>query len=186
MIYYQIQTTNNYFCSTVTDNNKEPPDVPPRTNTTLSNIIITEQDVKDILQILKIGKAIGDDCISHQMLRATAQTICKPLTILFNYSLQHGKFPSKWKIARVMAVFKKDEKSNPTNYRPISLLSCVGKVMERVLFKYTFNYIVEHALLYAYQSGFIKGRFTVSQLLEIYNRVCQNLADHLANIIIFL
>ena len=51
--------------------------------------------------------------------------------------------------------------------------------------KYIFNYIVEHALLYAYQSGFIKGHSTVFQLLEMYHRVCQNLDDHLANIIIF-
>ena len=178
---------NRYFCSisSVNDNNREPPDVPLRTNATLSTINITEQDVKDILQILKIGKASGDDGISHQMLKATADTICKPLTKLFNFSLMKGKFPSNWKIARVMAVFKKDIKNNPSNYRPISLLSSVGKVMERVVFKYIFNYIIEHALLYAYQSGFIKGHSTVFQLLEIYHRVCQNLDDHLANIIIF-
>ena len=65
-----------------------------------------------------------------------------------------------------MPSFKKDDKSNPSNYRPISLLSCVGKVMERVVYKYIFNYIIEQTLLYAYQSGFIKDHSTVYQLLE--------------------
>ena len=73
------------------------------------------------------------------MLKATSETICA----IFNYSLENKIFPLKWTIARVMLSFKKDDKSKPSNYRPISLLSCVGKVMERVVYKYIFNYIVE-------------------------------------------
>jgi hypothetical protein len=94
-------------------------------NALLSNIYITEHDVKDILQTLKIGKACGDDGITHQMLKSTSETICIPLAIIFNFSLQKGIFPSTWKIARVMPALKKDEKSSPSNYRPISLLSCI-------------------------------------------------------------
>ena len=178
---------NNYFCSisSLNDNDREAPDIQPRTDATLSNVSITEQDVRDILQTLKIGKASGDDSISHQMLKCTSETVSKPLTILFNYSLEHEKFPSSWKIARVMAAFKKEDKSKPSNYRPISLLSCVGKVMERAVYKYIFNYIIQHALLYAYQSGFLKGHSTVFQLLEIYHRICQKLDDRMINILIF-
>jgi hypothetical protein len=56
--------------------------VVPRTHAILSNIDVNIQDVKDILQTLQIGKACGDDGISHQMLKATSQTICLPLSIL--------------------------------------------------------------------------------------------------------
>ena len=65
------------------------------------------QDVKDILQTLQIGKACGDDVISHQMLKATSETMCLPLSILFRYSLRICKFPSDWKLARVMPFFLK-------------------------------------------------------------------------------
>jgi hypothetical protein len=58
--------------------------------------------------------------------------------------------------------------------------------MERAVYKYTYNFIFEHSLLYAYQSGFIRGHSTVYQLLEMYHRVCQNLDERLSTILIFL
>jgi hypothetical protein len=69
-------------------------------------------------------------------IKCTSETICIPLAIIFNFSLKKGIFPSTWKIARVMPAFKKDDKSSPSNYRPISLLSCIGKVMERAVYKF--------------------------------------------------
>jgi hypothetical protein len=84
-----------------------------------------------------------------------------------------------------MPSFKKDGKSSPSNYRPISLLSCVGKVMEHVVYKYIHNYIIEHSLLYLYQSVFLPGHSTVYQLLEIYHNICKNIDSRLSSIIIF-
>ena len=66
------------------------------------------------------------------MLKHIASTVCKPLEIIFDCSLQTGRFPHMWKSAIIIALFKKGIKSDPTNYRPISLLSCVDKVFERV------------------------------------------------------
>jgi hypothetical protein len=143
------------------------------------------QDVKDILQTLQIGKVCGEDGISHQMLKATSETICLPLSILFTYSLRTCKFPSDWKLPSVMPSFKKDDKSSPSNYRPISLLSCVGKVMEPVVYKYIYNDIIEHSLLYSYQSGFLPGHSTVYQLPEIYDNICKNIDNRLSSIIVF-
>jgi hypothetical protein len=60
----------------INDSNREPPNVVPRTHAILSNIDVNIQDVKDILQTLQIGKACGGDGISHQMLKATSETIC--------------------------------------------------------------------------------------------------------------
>ena len=75
---------------------------------------------------------MGNDKISHNMLKHAASTVCKPLEIIFNCSLQTGRFSHMWKSAIIIALFKKGIKSDPTNYRPISLLSCVDKVFERV------------------------------------------------------
>jgi hypothetical protein len=93
-----------------------------------------------------LGKAVGSDLISHCMQKNTASTICKPLQLIFNYSLQTRKFPKIWKSAIVIALFKKGIKSDPSNYRPISLLSCVGKVFERVVFKNIFNFLLDNSL----------------------------------------
>jgi hypothetical protein len=178
---------NQYFCSitSINDSNREPPNVVPRTHAILSNIDVNIQDVKDILQTLQIGKVCGEDGISHQMLKATSETICLHLSILFRYSLRTCKFPSDWKLARVMPSFKQDDKSSSSNYRPISLLSCVGKVMEPVVYKYIYNDIIEHSLLYSYQSGFLPGHSTVYQLPEIYDNICKNIDNRLSSIIVF-
>ena len=66
-----------------------------------------------------------------------------------------------------MPAFKEDDKSSRSNYRPISLLSCIGKVMERAVYNYTYNFIFEDSPLYAYHSGFIRGHSIVYQLLEM-------------------
>jgi hypothetical protein len=178
---------NQYVCSStsINDSNREPPNVVPRTHAILSNIDMNIQDVKKILQTLQIGKACGDDGISHQMLKATSETICLPPCILFRYSLRTCKFPSEWKSARVMPSFKKDDKSSPSNCRPISLLSCARKVMESVVYTYIYNYIIEQSLLYSYQSGFLPANSTVYQLLEIYHNICKNIDNRLSSIIIF-
>ena len=78
----------------------------------------------------------------------------------------------QWKHANIIPIFKKGDKSNPTNYRPISLLSCVGKIFERVMFKHFYNYLHSNNLLYNMQSGFIPGHSTTTQLIEIYHNIC--------------
>ena len=71
----------------------------------------------------------------------TANSICKPLSMLYNLSLQTNTFPSLWKKATVIPLFKKGDRHETSNYRPASLISCVGKVMERVVFKYINKYL---------------------------------------------
>ena len=73
------------------------------------------------------------------------------------------------RLANVLPIHKKNEKHIINNYRPISLLSCVSKVMERVVFKYSFNFQHEHGLLSAFQLGFISGDSTINQLAVSYH-----------------
>ena len=85
-------------------------------------------------------------------------------SIVFNRSLEQRYFPNSWKEANVSPIFKTDEKSLPSNYRPISLLSQAGKVMERCIHKYLYNYIVSNQILTPLQSGFVPGDSTTGQL----------------------
>ena len=168
---------NEYFCSIskVVDNGIETPNFEPRTISTFTALHITHMEVSDILKNLKLGKASGCDLISHQMLRYTADTVNKPLCTLFNLSLQSKIFPSLWKKAVVIPLFKKGDKHEISNYRPVSLISCVGKVFERIVFKHMYNYLIDNNLFYNLQSGFLPTHTTVYQLIEMYEDICDAL-----------
>ena len=131
---------NRYFSSisTINDENHVVPNFLPRSEQTLNNVRINISDVMDILKLLELGKATGHDGISHHMLKYSAETISVPLFILFNRSLTMGLFPDYWKLASVMPSFKRGNKSLTSNYRPIAILSCVGKVFKRVVYKYLY------------------------------------------------
>ncbi len=183
----KANTLNNYFVSisTVDASNIALPNFILKTNATIDNINISEQEINDILSNLVINKANGPDEISHHMLKETSRTICLPLSILFNRSIQENSYPSCWKLANVMPLFKKGDNEEPSNYRPISLISCVGKVMERVVFKHLYNYLHSNKLIYKNQSGFLPGHSTVFQLMDIYNQVCKAFDDKKSTCIVF-
>ena len=82
-------------------------------------------------------------------------------------------FPSPWKDANVNPINKKEDKSLPCNYRPISFMSIVGKTMERCVHTRLNNYMVTNQLLTPLQSGFKEGDSTTNQLLHTYHTICE-------------
>ena len=142
-------------------------------------------EVIDVLKLLKLNKATGPDGISNRMLKLTHSTVSYPLTKLFNLSLKTHTYPDLWKIAHVMPLFKKGEKSFCCNYRPVSLTSNVCKSFERIVFKHMYNHIFENELLYKYQSGFLPGHSTVHHLIELVHNTCLSLENHEANCQVF-
>ena len=90
-----------------------------------------------------------------------------------------------WKVANVIPIFKKGDKSLPSNYRPVALLSCLGKLQERIVFKNLYNFLIDNNLLYKYQSGFLPHHSTVFQLIDIYHNICQALNNNLFSCIVF-
>lgn len=108
------------------------------------------------------------------MLKETSQTICKPLCVLFNRSFDEVIFPNICKNAIVMPLFKKGEADTPSNYRPMSLLHCIDKVMGMLVHKYICNHLHFNGLLYSSKYGFKPRHSTVYQLIEIYNKVCES------------
>ena len=116
--------------------------------------------------------------INHRLLKESLNIISKPLAYIFNKSLSIGKFPNQWKMANIVPIHKGNENNVIKNYRPISLLSCLGKVFERCIFKYLFNYLRDNKLVSIHQSGFIPGDSTVNQLVSIHHEVCMSLENH--------
>ena len=82
-----------------------------------------------------------------RLLREGADILALPYSIIFNRSLDQGYFLSSWKEANVTPIYKKDDKSLPSNYRPISFLSQAAKVMERCIHKYLYNYVISNQIL---------------------------------------
>ena len=90
---------------------------------------------------LDIYKASGPDLLSPRLLKEGSDIQAEPISLLFNRSIAKSYFTAAWKNANVSPISKKDDKSSPSNYRPISLLSSVGKAMERCIHKQLYNYV---------------------------------------------
>ena len=86
-----------------------------------------------LLQHLDIQKSTGPDGISARFLREVAVEIAEPLTYLYNYSLKSGSIPSDWKQSNVTAVYKSGPCGDPSNYRPISVVPIIAKLLERLI-----------------------------------------------------
>ena len=144
---------------------------------TLCHVYISSQDVTDIIKSLKLNKACGFDLITHTLLKESIGVLSLPLSTLFNKSLSVCRFPEKWKLTNVTSIYKSKDSNIMNNYRPISFLSCLGKVFERCVFKHLFNYLRDHKLISIYQSGFTPGDCTTNQLVSMYHEVCTALEN---------
>ena len=101
-------------------------------NNNLNSISTSPPEVESVLKSLQLGKATGPDVINNRILKELATPLSFPLSDLFNFSLAIGKVPLMWKEANVTPIFKKEDPSVVSNYRSISLLSAVGKVLEKL------------------------------------------------------
>ena len=135
----------------------------------LDSIVASEQEVLDLIKSLDTTKATGPDGIGPRLLYEAGYTIVPSLTKLINLCLSSAQVPQMWKHANVMPLFKKGDSSKLNNYRPVSLLSCTSKILERIVFKTVFNYLRDNNILTSHQSGFQPGDSTVNQLAYLYH-----------------
>ena len=119
------------------------------------------------------------------MLKLVSKEVYTPLSILFNKPFNEGNFAMKWKESNVLPLHKKGDKFQPSNYRPISLLSNIAKLQERIVFKNIYNHLHDNNLLYKYQSGFLPNHSTTYQLIDIYHHVCQTFDNDQFSCMIF-
>ena len=170
---------NDYSSSqTVLDESQST--LPPsasRNRHSLESIHTNPHEVEAFLNSLSVGKAAGPDGINNRLLKQLSKPLSNPLSDLFNSSLEHGKVPTTWKEANITPIFKKNDPSEISNYRPILLLNTIGKVMEKIVHKHVFNFFKDNNVITTLQSGFVPGDSTTNQLLDIYNMFCKALDD---------
>ena len=119
------------------------------------------------------------------MLKGVTKSVSKPFCRLMNRSFDEDIFPEIWKLANVIPIFKKGDKFQPSNYRPVALLSCVGKLQERIVFKNMYNFLLDNNLSYNYQSGFLPHHSTVFQLIDMFHNICQAMDNNIFSRIVF-
>ena len=121
--------------------------------------VVSESKVLKYLTALSVDKATGLDGIPSRFVRDSASIIVCPLTHIINLSIIQGVVTDDLKSARVVPLFKKNDKTEVGNYRPISILSIISKVVEKVVYDQIETYLDEKKLLYKFQSGF-RGHFS--------------------------
>ena len=187
---HKAELFNTYFSSVFTSprsstNLEAVTRSPPlRTELQLSDIVISVDEVTDCLKSLDTSKASGPDGIPSRLLKECAGQIAPSLCDIFNHSLQSGRLPSEWKSANVTPIHKKQQKELAENYRPISLLPIVSKVLERCVYT-NFYYHILH-LITPYQHGFLRNRSCVTQLLSVLHTIGKNLDKNTQTDIVYL
>ena len=129
--------------------------------------------ISGIIHLLKSNKAAGLDKIPARLIRDAELEITPSITYLVNKSIRDGKFPVQWKLARVTPLPKADDKLKVENYRPISILPVLSKIMERVVHAQLSQHLNLSNFLYHHQYGFTCGYSTVQAVAQLNNWVLQ-------------
>jgi hypothetical protein len=133
--------------------------------------LIDEAHVLKVIQSLKSKTSYGYDGISTCLLKKIAHILVHPLTLIINQSLVSGIVPEAIKIAKVIPLHKKDDKRVLDNYRPVSLLTAISKVFERVVHIQLNEYFKKHSLYHESQYGFRENHSTEMATLELVDRI---------------
>ena len=147
---------------------------------------IDEEFVSHTIAKLQPNKAVGLDKLSARLLKDGSRVISPVLTSLINKSIKDGVFPKLWKSAKVSALFKGGDKQLKDNYRPISILPTVSKIMERAVHLQLSTYLEHNKLISSCQFGFRLGKSTSTALLNFTDHILSNMDNGKVTGAIFL
>ena len=128
-------------------------------------------EIESLISLLEISKSSGPYSIPVNVLHMLKNDISIPLSKIFNLSMKLGAHPDCLKLAKVIPIHKKESKLEVGNYRPISLLSNINKLLEKVVHERTYNFLEKYNCLYKYQYGFRKSHSTKHALIEITEKI---------------
>ncbi len=175
----KVDILNKFFTSVFTKENLT--NLPIVSNTNCSAILdkveITENYILQMIKSLNASKSPGPDNIHPRVLKESAEEIFYPLYMIFKKSLETGVLPCSWKKANVSPVFKKGNKHEKENYRPISLTSVVCRLLETIIKNTIVSYLDENSLFSSEQFGFRRKRSCVLQLIEFLEDVTSMLDE---------
>ncbi|KAK4831120.1 hypothetical protein QYF61_015423 [Mycteria americana] len=133
--------------------------------------IIQGEMVSDLLHHLDTHKSMGPDEIHPRVLKELADVLTKPLSIIYQQSWLTGEVPADWRLANVTPIFKKGRKEDPENYKPVSLTSVPGKLMEQIILSAITRHVEDNQGIKPSQHGFRKGRSCLTNLISFYDKV---------------
>ena len=177
---------SEYFYSVFTSSSCSLPEIwefPPHTNS-LHSIYIDDCEVYSALVNLDVNKATGMDNVGPKFLKHCAISFFQPIHHLFNLTLSNSVIPDDWKVHQIVPVFKSGDRSLVQNYRPISLLCNVSKVLEYIINDKIVSFVtssISHK-----QFGFLRGKSTVQQLLLFLNYIYHSISDGCQHDVIYL
>ena len=183
------EVLNKQYCSVFTNENLHNLpnfDLKQLITQCLSNIEVSETEVEKLLKNLPPRKASGLDGIQPSVLSKLSSVLAKPLKIIYQHSIDEGVFPKTWLQAGVVPVFKKGSRSDPANYRPVSLTSVLCKVLEKIVVKHIIKHVKANNHYSKNQHGFTPKRSITTNLLEVLNRWTEALMHDIPIDIIYM
>ena len=145
-------------------------------NRTTNSIFLsptTQSEIITLIEKLPSKKSCGPDGLSNCTLKKLCKELAKPLEILFNQSLKEGVYPQQMKEALVVPLHKGKSKQETTNYRPISLLITMSKLLEKIMYKHIYGFMTDNNLIFASQHGFRNKYSCESAVSELVGNICK-------------
>ena len=142
----------------------------PLTNTIFLNYT-NQSEIIDIVQTFKPKTSTGYDGLSMKLLKQIIYSIASPLEYIVKLSLQNGKCPDMLKIAKVLPIHKKDDKTQINNYRPISLLPAISKILENIVYKRLLSFLTINNIIILSQFGFRKNHSTDFAIIQLLDKI---------------
>jgi hypothetical protein len=133
-----------------------------------SCVDISREAVLIKLLKLKEDKSPGPDGIHPMVLKSCAEAVAGPLSRIYQESFDSGTVPNDWKTANITPIFKKGSRSEPSNYRPMSLTSICCKILESLIRRSLTAFLEEKSFISNKQHAFVKGRSCLANLLECF------------------
>jgi hypothetical protein len=172
----KAQALNHQFCSVFTKENMEDfPSLNSKQVPGIDPLIITTNGVQKLLEKIKPKKATGPDQVPARVLKNCSASLAPVFQKLFQKTISSGCLPDDWLNANVVSIYKKGDRTNPANYRPVSLTSIPCKLLEHIIYRHIMDHFDFHQVLTNHQHGFRQGRSCETQLAGLINDLAHSL-----------
>ena len=155
-------------------------------NSEMSNNHLTTDELREAFKSLCSNKSPGVDEIDVYVVKKIFYIIEPILLYIFNLTFSTGTFPDAMKIARVTPIFKSGDKLDVSNFRPISVLPCFSKILEKLMYNRLYKYLTENNILYKKQFGFQKSHSTNHAIIELINNITNAFEKNLFTLGVFI